>query len=148
MIFWGFVMWFVGAVAGIMALLVGATGIMNGLDMFGFSGYFARLVDPANLTAKKIVFLVALVLIVIGLIVFFLGRAKVRRTGEPEKAGARALKYWRDTKGEYKKITWPSFKTVVQNTGVTLIVCALVAVFVCLVDLGLSALIDLFLNIG
>ena len=146
MIVWGFVMWFVGAVAGIMSLLVGAKGISEGLNTFGWD-YFARLVDHANLTAKKIVFVVGILLVIVGLIVFFIGRAKARKTGNDGKAGAGAIKYWRDMKGEYKKITWPTFKSVVKNTAITLIMCALVAVFIIAVDLGLSALIDLFLSL-
>lgn len=147
MVFWGFVMWFVGAVAGIMALLVGAAGISDALDVYGFSGYMARLFDPQYLTAKKIVFVIALLLVIVGLIVHFLGRAKVKRTGEPEKSGARAIKYWRDLKGEYKKIAWPSFKAVAKNTTITLVVCALAAVFICAVDFGLSYLVELLLSL-
>lgn len=146
MIFWGFVMWFVGAVAAIMSLLVSAQGIADKLEFFGWT-YFAHLVNPAYLTTRKVVFAVGLLLVIVGLIVFFIGRAKVRRTGEQEKAGAGAIKFWRDAKGEYKKITWPTFKTVVKNTGITLIMCALVAVFIILVDIGLSALVDLFLKL-
>lgn len=147
MVFWGFVLWFVGAVAGILALLTGATGISEGLDQFGFSTYMQRLVDPQYLTAKKIVFAVALVMVVIGLIVFFIGRAKVKRTGVPEKSGARAVKYWRDMKGEFHKIVWPSFRSVAKNTGVVLFVCVLAAVFICAVDIGLSELINLLLKL-
>ena len=144
MIFWGFVMWFVGAVAGIMSLLVGAKGIAEHLSAYGWR-YFAITLNPANLTAKKIVFFVGVLLVIVGLIVFFIGRAKARRTGDSGKSGARAIKYWRDMKGEYKKITWPTFKSVVKNTAITLVVCALVAVFIILVDLGLTELVDLFL---
>lgn len=147
MIFWGFVMWFVGAVAGFLALLASATGITAALDEFGFGGYFGRVFDMQYLTAKKIVFVIALLLVIVGLVLFFLGRAKVRRTGEQEATGAFAIKYWRDFKGEYKKITWPTFKAVAKNTGVTLFVCALAAIFICAVDIGLSFLVDLLLKL-
>lgn len=147
MVFWGFVLWFVGAAAGILALLANATAIVDGLDMFGFGGYFGRVFDMQYLSAKKIVFVIALLMVIVGLIVFFLGRAKVRRTGEPEKSGARAMKYWRDLKGEYKKITWPAFKAVAKNTGITLFVCALAAIFICAVDIGLSELVNLLLKL-
>ena len=146
MIFWGFVMWFVGGVAAIMSLLVSAQGIADKLEFFGWK-YFSHLVNPSYLTTRKVVFAVGLLLVIVGLIVFSIGRAKVRRTGEQEKAGAGAIKFWRDAKGEYKKITWPSFKTVVKNTGITLIICALVAAFIIVVDLGLSGLVDLFLKL-
>lgn len=147
MVFWGFVLWFVGAAAGILALLASATGIVDALDKYGFGGYFGRVFDVQYLTAKKIVFAIALLMVIVGLIVFFIGRAKVRRSGVPEKSGARAMKYWRDLKGEYKKITWPTFKGVAKNTGVTLFVCALAAIFICAVDIGLSELVNLLLKL-
>lgn len=153
MVFWGFVLWFVGGVAGLLALLSNLSstaedlGIIDSLQAYGLGDYLARLFDVQYLTAKKIVFLVALVLVIVGLIVFFIGRAKVKRTGETEKSGAAAFKYWRDLKGEYRKITWPTFRTVVKNTAITLIVCALAALFICVVDFGLSSLIELLLKL-
>ncbi len=57
-------------------------------------------------------------------------------------------KYLRDTKSEYKKIIWPTFPSVVRNTLVTLAVCAVLGVLVCLVDAGLSALINFVLSLG
>lgn len=147
MVFWGFVMWFVGAVAAVMSLLVGVRGIADALSLFGFTEYISRLVDMQYLTAKKIVFVLGLVLVIVGLIVYFIGRAKAKATGDTGKSGARAIKYWRDAKGEYKKITWPTFPAVVKNTGITLFVCALAAVVICLVDLGLSFLVDLLLKL-
>ena len=147
MIFWGFVMWLVGGVAGIMAILVSLRSVLNMIDALGFSGYMARLFDPQFLTVKKILFLVALLLVIVGLIVYFMGRAKAKRTGDTGKSGAKALKYWKDMKGEYRKIIWPTWKTVLKNTAVTLFVCALVAIFVCLVDFGLSSLVDLLLSL-
>ena len=57
-------------------------------------------------------------------------------------------KYLRDAKGELKKIIWPTFSSVVRNTLVTLAVCAVLGVLVCVVDFGLSALIDLVLSLG
>ena len=61
--------------------------------------------------------------------------------------GHRFLKFFRDTKGEFKKITWPTFGSVVRNTGVTLAMCAFVGVLVCLFDLGLSSLVRLMLSL-
>ena len=57
-------------------------------------------------------------------------------------------KYLRDTKGEMNKIIWPTFPSVVRNTLVTLAVCAVLGVLVCVVDFGLSALIDFVLSLG
>lgn len=57
--------------------------------------------------------------------------------------GKRMAKFFRDTKGEFKKIIWPTFPTVVRNTGVTLAMCAFLGLIICVVDIGLSALINL-----
>lgn len=147
MIFWGFVVWFVGAVAALMTLLVNAHSLIDGLTNFGFN-YFTLFADPKFLfTPAKIIFAVGLLMVAVGLIVFFVGRAQYRRTGEVSKVGAGAIKYWRDTKGEYKKITWPTFKAVVNNTGITLALCALVGAFIVAVDFGLSGLIELLLSL-
>lgn len=53
------------------------------------------------------------------------------------------VKFLRDYKGELKKIVWPNFRTVIKNTIIVLIMCALVGVFIFLIDFGLGALIDL-----
>ena len=62
--------------------------------------------------------------------------------------GTRMAKYFRDTKGEFKKIVWPTFPTVLRNTGVVLALCVVLGVIICLVDVGLGALVDLMLSLG
>ena len=62
--------------------------------------------------------------------------------------GTRVAKYFRDTKGEFKKIVWPTFPTVLRNTGVVLALCVVLGVIICLVDFGLGALVDLMLSLG
>ena len=62
--------------------------------------------------------------------------------------GTRMAKYFRDTKGEFKKIVWPTFPTVLRNTGVVLALCVVLGVITCLVDFGLGALVDLMLSLG
>ncbi|MGI6265025.1 MAG: preprotein translocase subunit SecE [Acutalibacteraceae bacterium] len=58
-------------------------------------------------------------------------------------AGKKMGKFFRDTKGEFKKIIWPTFPAVVRNTGVTLAMCVVLGVVIAVVDFGLSALINL-----
>ena len=57
--------------------------------------------------------------------------------------GKRIAKFLRDFKGEFKKVVWPTFPTVVRNTGVTLAMCAVLGLVICVVDFGLSALVGL-----
>lgn len=62
------------------------------------------------------------------------------------KFGARIKKYFRDTAGEFKKIVWPSRKSIVNNTVVVLVTVLVFAVIVGLLDFGFAtgrtALID------
>lgn len=75
------------------------------------------------------------------------GGKKAEKSDKNKKPGifARIGKYFRDTKGEFKKIIWPTFPSVVRNTMVTLAVCAVLGVAIWLIDLGLSQLINLVL---
>ena len=88
---------------------------------------------------KLKLFLIMLVLAVLGLVLYIVGRAKNK--GDNTIVPVKVKKYLRDTKGEFKKIVWPNFSTVVRNTGVVLAMCAVVGLLVVVIDYGLSALI-------
>lgn len=60
---------------------------------------------------------------------------------------SRVVKYFRDLKGEFAKISWPTLSATTRNTAVTLAMCAIVGVLICAVDFGLSALVNLLLKI-
>ena len=62
--------------------------------------------------------------------------------------GKRIAKYFRDLRGEFKKIIWPTFPTVLRNTGVTLAMCAIMGLVICVMGLGLGRLIQLFVLLG
>ncbi len=55
----------------------------------------------------------------------------------------RIAKYFREYKSETKKIVWPKFKTVVKNTLIVLVMCAIFGVIVWALDYGLGALVNL-----
>ncbi len=59
----------------------------------------------------------------------------------------RVVLFFRDYKSEVKKIVWPSFKDVVKNTGIVLIMCAVVGALIWLVDFGLGKLIEIILSL-
>ena len=54
------------------------------------------------------------------------------------RAGKGTKKFIKDFKGECKKIVWPDAKTVLKSTGVVLLVVAIVAIAVGVIDFGLS----------
>ena len=147
MLFWGLIL----VVAGFLTVLVtflDSLYIFSEMSSYKFGPWLARFLDPANLTGKKVAFYIALVLLVIGVIVFIVGKIKSKKTGETDAQTEKGVKFFRDLKGEFKKITWPTLPTVVRNTGVTLALCAILGAFICVVDLLLGQLVQLLLNLG
>jgi preprotein translocase subunit SecE len=60
---------------------------------------------------------------------------------------ARIAKYFRDVKGEFKKIVWPSRKQVMNNVAVVMVMVVIFAVGTWGVDLLFGWLRDLLLNL-
>ncbi len=58
----------------------------------------------------------------------------------------RIVKFLKDYKSEFKKIVWPNFRTVMKNTLIVFIMCAVVGIFIWLVDFGLDSLLKLIYN--
>ncbi len=147
MIFWGFIL----AVAGLLTVLVSflsSLNIFSDMNALGFGAWVSRFFDPQFLTGKKVAFFVAIILFVVGIICFFIGRARAKKSGVQDAKTEKSVKFLRDVKGELKKITWPTFPSVVRNTSVTLALCIILGLIICLIDLGLGALIDLLLSLG
>ena len=65
-----------------------------------------------------------------------------KKKENPFKAiGAKIKKFFKDFRGEWKKVTWPSGKTVLNHSIVVIVIVAIVGVAVLGVDTGLSAII-------
>ena len=47
--------------------------------------------------------------------------------------------FFKGVKSEFKKIVWPSFHTVANNTGVVIAVSVIIGVVVILLDMGFEA---------
>ncbi|MBO5929328.1 MAG: preprotein translocase subunit SecE [Clostridia bacterium] len=145
MVFWGFIL----AVAALLTVLVtflSSLNIFSDMSALGMGAWFSRFFAPEYLTGKKISFFIALVLLVVGVIMFFVGRARAAKSGESDAKTEKSVKFLRDLKGEFKKITWPTLPSVVRNTGVTLALCAVFGAIICLIDLALGQLVKLLLT--
>ena len=55
--------------------------------------------------------------------------------------------FLREVKTEMKKVSWPTRKDTINSTSVVLITVLLVAIFLGLIDLGLSKIIGLLLTL-
>jgi preprotein translocase subunit SecE len=59
----------------------------------------------------------------------------------------RIANFFKDYKSEIKKVVWPSRNTVVKNTAVVLVMCAIVGIYIAVLDFGLANLIGLILGV-
>ena len=60
----------------------------------------------------------------------------------------KAGKFFRDCKGEIKKIVWPTPKATFKNTGVVLVTILVVALFVFLLDTVFMNLLGLVMDVA
>lgn len=147
MLTWGFLLLVGGFIACLIFFISQAADIFGFLAKDGFGGYVARFFDPANVNTNKVLFMIALALTILGLVLYIVGRIKNKGADKNPIIPAKLKKYLRDTKGEYKKIVWPSFSTVVRNTGVVLAMCAVTALVIIGVDLLVGWLVDLIIGL-
>ncbi len=74
---------------------------------------------------------------------------------EPEKKpnvfkrmGKGIVKFFRDIKGEIKKIVWPTVKTTFGNMGVVLLSMLIVGVLITALDYGLHFLLGFLMHVS
>lgn len=60
----------------------------------------------------------------------------------------RVAKFFRDCKGEIKKIVWPTPKTVFKNVGVVLVTIIILALFIFLLDTVFMNLLGLVMEVA
>ena len=65
-----------------------------------------------------------------------------------KKEGGKIRKWFKDLKIEFKKVVWPTKKTVINNTSVVLGVIVGSAILVGLIDQGFLGLLRLIYNAG
>ncbi|MCM1329408.1 MAG: preprotein translocase subunit SecE [Ruminococcus sp.] len=70
-------------------------------------------------------------------------REKAKAKGKSGKKQNGVVKYFKDLKSEIKKVTWPSWRKVVNNTAVVLVGMCVSAVVVWGIDSILTALLSL-----
>lgn len=65
-----------------------------------------------------------------------------------EKKDKKIVKWFKELKIEFKKVVWPTKKTVINNTSVVLTVIVAAAIFVGLIDQGFLAALRSIYNAG
>jgi len=54
--------------------------------------------------------------------------------------------FFTDVRSEFKRVTWPTREATLQSTGVVLFLTIVVAIFLGLVDLGLSEAVQILIR--
>ena len=70
--------------------------------------------------------------------------ADEKKPGFFKRIASGIKRFFKDTKSELTKIVWPSRKTVLNNTGVVIIVLVISSVGIGIIDFIFNALVGLF----
>ena len=65
-----------------------------------------------------------------------------------KRIGHAITRFFRDTKGEMKKVVWPNRKQIINNLIVVLVFVLISAVFIFLLDLLFGWLLGLIISLG
>ncbi|MCM1523341.1 MAG: preprotein translocase subunit SecE [Ruminococcus sp.] len=66
----------------------------------------------------------------------------------PAKKPNKAVKFFKDLKSEFKKVVWPSKKTVVNNTSVVLVTMVVCGLAIWGIDSAFAALLGKLLSMA
>lgn len=61
--------------------------------------------------------------------------------------GERVSKFFKETKSELKKVTWPTKEQLIHNTGVIITFIIIVTIILSVLDIGFAKLFELLTSI-
>ncbi len=72
---------------------------------------------------------------------------KAKPAKKQEKKPNRVVRWFKDLKGELKKVTWPSLKDVVKNVGIVIVCVIIIGIFIWVFDWLARAVVDALLKL-
>lgn len=72
--------------------------------------------------------------------------AMEKKTGEKKNIFAPLMNYFKDVRGELRKVVWPTFKQVRKNTTVVLVVVVIVGLLIAGLDLAFHSFRNLLIT--
>ncbi len=72
---------------------------------------------------------------------------KAKAPKKKEKKPNRILKWFKDLKGELKKVTWPTAKDTLKNVGIVIACVIFVGIFIWVFDFLARAVIEALLSL-
>ena len=136
-----------GFIAAVVAVIVALVAFLSNLNIFsdmasmGFSAWLGNFF--AHITAQKVVFFIAVVVFVVGVVFYCKGRKAAKKAGEDTPFIPKKItKFVRDTRGEFKKIVWPDKNTLAKQTTAVVAVSVVLGALISVVDALLRYGID------
>ena len=65
---------------------------------------------------------------------------------EKEKKQSGIVKYFKGVKSEFKKVTWPTFKQILNNTGTVIASVIVIGLFIYVLDMVFNAGMSLIMK--
>ena len=133
-----------GIIAGIFMLVVALSSPYKFVDFRPFTATGAEYSIFVLLTA---IALLAFAVVAIAYLLVDDYLEVLASKGAKKTILKRVVLFFRDYKSEVKKIVWPGIKDVLKNTGIVLIMCLLIGIFIWVLDFGLGKLLELVLGL-
>ena len=103
MILGGIILMIAGAVVALLAFL-NNTDMFSAMGKYGFGGWVARFFDLQYLTFQKVLFYLAILAIIVGLILWLIGLSKAKKGNYQDEKAEKTGKYFRGLVSEAKKV--------------------------------------------
>ena len=131
-----------GLINAIILLVIRVSSVLSYTDLRNLTSYVDDGSAQYGIVMTLLMILAIATLVISVVMVLVRDRVEVAKTGKLS-IPAKVVKFLREYKSEIKKIVWPTGRSVVKNTIVVLVMCAIVLLLVWAVDTGMGELLKL-----
>ena len=131
-----------GLINAIILLVIRVSSVLSYTDLRNLTSYVDDGSAQYGIVMTLLMILAIATLVISVVMVLVRDRVEVANTGKLS-IPAKVVKFLREYKSEIKKIVWPTGRSVVKNTIVVLVMCAIVLLLVWAVDTGMGELLKL-----
>lgn len=133
-----------GLINAIILIVIRVSTVNSYVDLRNLTGYIDSESASYGFTMTLLMILGIATLVICAVMALVRDRVAVAESGKTKLTiPAKVVKFLREYKSEIKKIVWPTGRSVVKNTIVVLVMCAIVLLLVWAVDTGMGELLKL-----
>ncbi len=128
-------------ISGILMLVIGLSKVLKYSDLRPIA------TESSSLAYQPVVLITALVILasfVIGVVAWLVNDyiLVLASKGQRISIFGKVVNFFRENAAEIRKIVWPNGKTVLRNSIIVLILCAILGAFIWIVDFALGSLVN------